>query len=185
MHIRAVLLSAFFLLLPASLLANTVTYTYFGSDFTDVTGSFTTSDSISGSFATSSPLADNLNAVEQSPSAFSFSDGLQTITNLDGTVADFRITTDGSGDIVFWDIWVIGALGNEIIINASDLDYGYYNGPGWGENNGVNGTWSSEDTATTPEPSSLILMATGLLALGLAFRRQIASGLLPNKPTQP
>ena len=58
-----------------------VIYTYTGNDFTNVTGPFTTSNYVTGSVTLSAALGDNLGPVMVTPNAFSFSDGVDTISS--------------------------------------------------------------------------------------------------------
>jgi hypothetical protein len=115
------------LILPAPLFADTV-YTYTGNDFTFTdTSSFTTSNFVSGSFTTASPLAPNLNqngqftpATELSVISFSFSNGNQTVTNTNSAdsslpgEAGIWVETDSSGNLVGWliQLAVVGNAGN-------------------------------------------------------------------------
>ena len=87
-------------------------YSYVGNDFTIIenstpSGTFTTSDSVSGSFSLASPLAANLNDFTISNVlSFSFSDGPHTFTEstADLRVATFDVWTDASGNIINWQI---------------------------------------------------------------------------------
>jgi hypothetical protein len=72
-------LSLAFLVAPWLEAANI--YTYTGHDFTVVNGPYTTSDFESVSVTLSSPLAYNSGLTGYTPTAFSFSDGVQTLTN--------------------------------------------------------------------------------------------------------
>jgi hypothetical protein len=107
------------------------------------------------------------------PETFSFSDGLVKITNADATVADFGfISTNASGQIVGWNMeWLTatystfsstnppGCTGCSVIDVTFNTDItieaAVDNDPG---------TWVTT-TTMTPEPSSLLLLGTGLLGL--------------------
>ena|ERR1700733_3062473 len=78
-------------------------YSYTGSDFTFATSPYTTSDYVSGSFTTATPLADNLSMASITPSFYSFSDGVQTFSSLSPpTDVTFEISTNASGQITGW-----------------------------------------------------------------------------------
>jgi hypothetical protein len=66
------------------LYAETPTYTYTGNHFTNAVAPYTTSESITGYFTTSTPLTANLNAADISSSVqfFSFSAGQSTWTSI-------------------------------------------------------------------------------------------------------
>jgi hypothetical protein len=154
------------------MLADT-TYTYTGKDFTITDGFYTTNDSVHGYFTVVSPLAPDFSG-RVYPISISFSDGVQTLTGanplLDST---FSISTDGSGNIDGWTIWVGNpfALADYIqTTTTGDLaDLAQVGGAV----NYVGGTWaSSAETAATPEPGSCLLIATGALAVAGALRRK-------------
>jgi hypothetical protein len=157
------------------------TYTYTGEDFIDSTMSVT------GWFTVASPLGANLptsNII--TPTAFSFTDGEDTIANnLNDASTLFTIGTDASGNIENWNISVNGIDGSWGTITG-----GPGNGP-WpsGESGFDNwedyapglptrfefaeiaGTWQSP--SSVPEPSSLMLLGTGALGLIGAIRRKL------------
>jgi hypothetical protein len=83
-----------------------VTYEYTGLNFEGISGSCTTSDSVTGSVTFSAPLTDNLSLASVIPASFSFSDGLQTLTNTNPnfTLSLFQFSTDGTGQITGWNI---------------------------------------------------------------------------------
>ena len=160
-------------ILPLPIMADTTTYTYTGSDFTAVSGPYTTSDSVTGEFTLSAPLADNLNTLTAiTPTSYSFSDGIQTLTT--GIVADFYIETDAIGDITGWSIQIDGDSDNQIETVHTSAVPGYEDGisssSAYGDDEG-HGTWTSA-TAVTPEPASLFLVATGLAGAASLSRRR-------------
>jgi len=73
------------------------TYQYTGNPFTTVSAPYTTSDFVSGMVTLAGPLAPNMPLDFVSPTAFSFSDGHQTITNLTATSATFAFQTGAHG----------------------------------------------------------------------------------------
>jgi hypothetical protein len=173
--------------------AHATTYTYTGNDFTTVTGPYTTSMSVSGSFTVANPLSANtytdISGIVQS---FSFYDGPDTITNLssDLEILTFLIRTDSFGNISFWDINLRSgfdftapgqlspqirttALFDQVALWESVPNTGPFGGlsnlvVGTARNSSSPGTWSE-----TPLPTALPLFATGLGGLGLlGWRRK-------------
>lgn len=155
------------------------TYTYTGDNFTTINGPlYTTSDSVSGWFTTVSPLGDNLANDMINPVSFSFSDGVQKITNLsfNPTFTFFKVSTDSSGDLTNWKIEVV-PLNNEsssiytvnwLLPTYNAVDGAYYVEASDYVDSAFTsldsvGTWTT--TTPTPEPAGLILVGTGFLGL--------------------
>jgi len=194
---RFALLSSFLMLVALPAMADT-TYTYTGNPFTSVAGPFTTSDLISGFFTTSSPIAPNTGnfstgffgpAVTGVPildvTSFSFSDGVDAITNTSPGVATpiLNFATDGSGNIVAWMVDIS-------LFSGADIFFSFQNSSGFGfagndgaldaagdfAGNGSPGVWAltGGGPAVTPEPSALILLGTGALGMFGARRRKFS-----------
>lgn len=172
---------------PATMHANVTTYTYtggnLGSDppyvvdpsFTRVTGYFT----VGAALGASLPLTD----ITGSITAFSFSDGAQTLNSGNSTANVFDVSTGPTGAIGGW----------EIIINANDSSGYFFScdnantavclGPGWGagegEEVGFSGYLGLVEPNTgiwTPEPSLYGLLALGLTGLTWRARRSRTAG---------
>jgi len=182
--------------LASSGIAATVTLTYTGNDFGpggEALTPYTTSDSVSGSLTLSSPLDDNLDAANVSPSSFSFTDGVNSIndaTTVDGTCSQFGrscpqfvFSTDSAGNISGWYVLIQDSDG-EILTNGGSLTYlangdprdvaVLANGIDIGENSGAPGYWTQSETASAPEPSSISLLgaALSLIAMNILFSRR-------------
>lgn len=112
-------------LLVLAVVANTAaaaTYVYTaGSNYTTVSGAYTTAMTVTGSFTTASPLPANLANVNIGPSgsnlvtAWSFNDGLNTLTNLNSapfvfTPSNFTVSTNATGQITAFQFVVVGPL---------------------------------------------------------------------------
>jgi hypothetical protein len=173
-------------------MAGVITYTYTGNDFTQANSPSSTSDFVSGFFTVTAPLGDSLSAVSISPSTYSFSDGVQTMTNANSSIDYFDISTDGSGNISGWIIWVYqnGIPGEDYIYTATyipvltseatDVGLNAATGEG-GDNVSDPGRWT-ESPSPTPEPSSVALMSIGMLALAFVARTETRTEAAP--PTQ-
>jgi hypothetical protein len=95
-------------------------YSYTGDDFAFATSPYTTSDYVSGSFTTATPLADNLSLATITPSSYSFSDGVQTFSSLSPpTDVTFEISTNASGQITGWFINLENPTTNNQIFTES------------------------------------------------------------------
>src|SRR5262245_27171784 len=172
-----------------------VTYEYMGKDFdtiidaTPPAGTYTTSMRVTVSFTVSTPLAPNMpfSRIVDSLLSYSFNDGRNTISTAD--ILNVRVSTNASGAI---DHWVVAAGIGDIpysaglqLLTISTDNHAIPGDPGgdFGETDvclpddclttqfdrgsvvGELGTWS-----LVPEPSTDILLASGLAVLG--FRRR-------------
>jgi hypothetical protein len=155
------------------------TYTYTGNDFTSASAPYTTGDSVQGSF-TIATLGDNLAFGQITPLSFSFSDGVTTYDQTGATVVDFYVETGATGALVNWLIDLTD-LGSDRSIEVGRYSEDYGDGEWVGgfatvvAANGEPGVWG-----TVPEPSTFVLIPTGLLALALLARKRKIQG---NRPT--
>jgi hypothetical protein len=153
-------------------------YYYTGQNFT----SGNTSGSISGYIKLASPFGDNLNYAGFSPTAFSFTDGTETVTNTNNTVvfANWQMSTDASGNPTDWIIfleagpagsgeytWLLNIYNNPGgAYQVGDGSSGEYtlSGHFFDNSNSVAGSFSTTPPgpSTVPEPSSIALLLTAL-----------------------
>ena len=161
--------------LASSMRADVTTYTYSGADFTFVSGPYTTSDHLTGSF-TAATLGNNLSYAPLDVYSYDFTDGVRTLTGSYLIVGN--VSTDATGAIVEWYL-NLGVLGSECItqggylpgnvaVDQCEIDSGY---SGLGEVLHSNGSWTMV-TSPTPEPSAFALLATGSLGLMALARRR-------------
>ena len=155
-----------------------VIYTYTGNDFTAASTPFTTGDEVTGSFTVPTALGANLSLASISPTSFTFSDGVDTLTNLTATPYSFEVATNSLGQITDWYIGINGSAGSFIqtlgpIFDQSyaSADIGAHASVQAFNAEGDNGSWLA------PEPSPFILTTTALLALAFVARRRFALGI--------
>jgi hypothetical protein len=97
--------------------ASTV-YSYDGPNFVVIldadppAGTYTTSMHVSGSFSVPAPLLSFIGTVV--PDAFSFSDGRNTITNLNAALAFIALQTDASGQVISWGVNLATPFGGNV-----------------------------------------------------------------------
>jgi hypothetical protein len=108
------------------------------------------------------------------PLSFSFTEGTITWTNLNTVDSGFAFDTDSLGKITFYSFFADLANGSDVSVFfdgpteltqlfASNNAGGY--SASFSSEGASGGTWTSETSVSTPEPSSLLLLGIGLIAL--------------------
>ena len=175
------------------------TYTYTGNPFDSFSGNYSCGSecAVSGSFTVANPLASNLpstvlggeNSIlatgfpvsASQVESFSFTDGNTTFDQNNSYFPNSAILigTDSNGMINDWTVFLqFGPYTNYLYttntpgrdISSNQVGYYPYTNLGTALNNDNPGTWSVTDT---PEPSSLLMLSSGLIGLGF-IRRRIA-----------
>ena len=157
---------------PASVHAVPTTYQYIGNPFTEVVGpSYTTSDFVTAMITLTGPLGANFSGFV-SATAFTFSDGFQTITDISAFASNFFFKTDAAGAITNWDLVVVnnnpfGSITTANSTNVFDEAF-FFTDSGLVRDDP--GKWSVAG-AVADTGSTLSLMTLTLMALGLVARR--------------
>jgi hypothetical protein len=161
-------------LTATSVQAVPTTYQYTGNPFTNVSGPYTTSDFVSGMVTLAGRLRANMPLTTVTPTAFTLSDGVQTISNLNAADRFFQFATGATGEITFWTLFISGGLDNFIATDLNgglDGDTGLVGGgEGIGQNVSNPGSWRV--LPALPDAGSTVsLMTLTLMALGVATRQ--------------
>jgi PEP-CTERM motif len=147
-----------------------VIYTYTGNDFTTVQEGYSTSDRVTGEIILSSALPDNATDFAPTVISYSFTDGIQTMTNLNSLLDVAQFYTNATGSITQW-LFQSGVTNNPIIltrnfpsesivdegVGTNDASFGLvYNNPG---------SWSGPTPVPEPATWTLMLGGFGMLVL--------------------
>lgn len=163
----------------------TEVYAYQGQDYTFATGGYTTADYISGDFTTPTPLAANLTGHGIVPQTYSFADGYFDWTNTDSTIQTFTVTTDAYGTLASADIQLSQLHGSDasylyITPGGDSVATGLDLHPAGDATNSTAGIWGPDFDPlppAVPEPASVFLASTALVAFALRAGKRIGRGV--------
>ena len=170
----SIIVVAWLLFLTTGARADTV-YTYTGTHLfvSSPPNAYTPMDKVTGTFVLSSPLPANLPEFTNESAllvSWSLADGVNMFTGTGPTLATFEFATGPGGEIQFWCIDEITSDASARISTESDFkasgDQAFADdGESFAYNSDLPGVWSSTTTSGVPEPSSLVLLGVGVLAL--------------------
>jgi hypothetical protein len=146
----------------------------FDSFSTYLSNPYTVLDRITGTVVLTAPIAPN-SFFYGSPLSFSFSDGVQTLTNLTSFANGFSFETDGNGDVVKWGFDIERLAGPGYIYSSrtsnGSVDHGNFESES-GYTYNVDPNWTITATADVPEPASWALLVAGFGLTGAVMRRR-------------
>ena len=188
-------LALFVLAQPAA--ASVVTYNYTGHNFDEfytynASNPYSSADFVTGSFKLAAPLAANLSSSNVSVLSFSFSDGVETISDTSANLFQqiFQFSTNALGQITSWFILVGTQTSTEqlqigtLLSDWAAADHGTQTvctlgsfPNGCTENTQVRGLVFTPGTfevaSAVPEPATWAMMILGFAGVGfLAYRRR-------------
>ncbi len=152
-----------------------IMFDYQGNNFTNVVSPYSTGDNVSGWIELASELQANANDLTLAPVAFSFTDGVQTITNLNALIATFNdVDTDIDGLPVEWNIQLCIDAGcsTNAIETIDALGLRIDTATSGGVTVLVSDDPGSWEYKTVPEPATISLVGIGLAGLACLRRRK-------------
>jgi hypothetical protein len=182
---------AAFALAPVDSAHADVVYDYTGTNFVNAHDPFTTSEKVTGTVTFATPLGANLNLqnVLADVTAFSFTAGPETLTNLTANAAwtQFLVSTDSAGNITGWHIYAglggggdftlsenwLGTTRDQVTVGANFVGDAHFDPSEAFAVSTSGGQFTM--TAAVPEPSTWAMMILGFCGLGfMAYRKKSA-----------
>jgi PEP-CTERM motif len=172
-----------------------VIYDYTGPNFATAVPPYTTSDNITAHITLSAALLPNLPDTFVTPTAFSFNDGVQTISDQTPGVNLVQVifSTDMNSHIVDWNLIVrlptaIPGNTNTIETQGFPLAAFFNDTAEFFDANGNltlaftaanTGQWTIQSQSAVPEPSTWAMMLLGFAGIGfMAYRRKSKEALM-------
>ncbi|MBY0422108.1 MAG: VPLPA-CTERM sorting domain-containing protein [Parvularculaceae bacterium] len=191
--------------------AHAAVYVYTGNNFTTIdrqgpttpADPYTTADRVTITITLASPLGANLSNAVITPTAFSFFDGVNTITNTPAIFSVFSFSTNSDGAVVNWfalarlqtlPIWKgilssneptglstpVDSASESLCGPGSTVGCAFFGDPFYSQTGSVRsnpGAWALQaDPNVVPLPAGAWLMLTGIAGIGgLSVRRKRAA----------
>jgi PEP-CTERM motif len=167
-----------FALLALPTFADT-TYIYTGANYTEVYGTegYSTDNFLSATLTVANPFSGGLhNFAPSFPGTFTFTDGIHSLDETTANSLSFVFDVDAQGNILASSFFVstpdfiFGSC--QLFCQDPPVDFSFVFATESGGNVSTAGVWSIA-TPSVPEPSAIVLLGSGLIALHARFRRKL------------